>query len=82
MTNQTNEIEDTDLWPDTRLAQAELEIAEEKKRRAAVAAASQQAALSPAEREANSMRELGKLDMSDAQTRKRLLEEFGFIPWR
>jgi hypothetical protein len=81
MTNQTSEIEDQDLWPDARLAQAEVEIAAEKKRRADAAAASKAAELSPAEREAKAMRELGEMDAVEA--RRKLKQLYGFDPaWR
>jgi hypothetical protein len=81
MSNQTSEIEDQDLWPDARLAQAELEIAAEIKRRADAAAAQQQATQTLEEREAIAMKQFGKQDPIEA--RKQILKEFGFDPgWR
>jgi hypothetical protein len=76
-----SEIEDRDIWPDDRLARAELEIAEEKKRRADAAAASKMAELTAEQKEANSMKQLG--DMQAVEARRQILKEFGFDPgWR
>jgi hypothetical protein len=80
---QTSEVQDETIWPNERLDRAEAEIAAEKERRAAAQAAQKAAALTPEEREANSMRAYGKLDASDVETRKKLLAEIGFNPgWR
>lgn len=81
MTDQTNDLQDSDLWPDARIAAAQAELDAEKQRRQAEQAADAAATLSPAEREQVEMKKLGEMQGVDG--RRKIYSEFGFDPgWR
>jgi hypothetical protein len=76
-----SELEDQTLWPDSRIEQAEQELAAEKARRAAAEAADKAATLTLEQREQQSMKAFGALQ--GVEGRRKVLEQFGFDPgWR
>jgi hypothetical protein len=81
MTDAPTELQDQNLWPDSRIEQAEAELAAEKARRAAAEAADKAASLTLEQKEAASMKAYGALQ--GVEGRRQVLEKYGFDPgWR